>query len=367
VHIVHLIARLNDGGPARVVCTLAEQMRALGHNVTVLAGVCAADEPDLTGHLRARGLTVQTIATLGRGIAPADLSAFVTIIGDLRRLRPDVVHTHTAKAGALGRLACRLGSWPCLHTFHGHVLNGYFPGPVNLLIASAERMLAGVAHHQALTQSQMITLHQRWGIGRPGTWHCLPIPVEPVQLQPAAWQQQLRPGIPVIGYLGRFAAIKDPFLWLESLSVLSRRYPVQGVMCGHGDLASRIRELAQRRGLTVLFPGSVPAGEALFACDVLMLSSHNEGLPLVAVEAGGAGVPVVAPLVGGLCDLADIQAIEGVQRSATALADGCMRIIYDRDLRLRRIGAGRRLAARLAPKALAPRYDMLYRAIAAGG
>ena len=106
MHIVHLIARLNDGGPARVIATLAREMIARGHHVSVLAGRCADGEPDATALVRASGATVESIAGFGRRVSLfGDLRALFDVRRRLRTLAPDVVHTHTAKAGALGRPA----------------------------------------------------------------------------------------------------------------------------------------------------------------------------------------------------------------------------------------------------------------------
>ncbi len=117
VHIVHVIARLNDGGPARVLASLARTMIARGHRVTVLAGDCAADEPDLSAEVRSAGATLVRIPGFGRRLRPTgDATALFFLVAQLRRLAPDVVHTHTAKAGVVGRFACRLLRLRCLHT-----------------------------------------------------------------------------------------------------------------------------------------------------------------------------------------------------------------------------------------------------------
>ena len=368
MHIVHLIARLNDGGPARVIASLAREMIARGHRVSVLAGRCADDEPDATALVRASGATVETIAGLGRRVSlVGDLSALFAVRRSLHSLAPDVVHTHTAKAGALGRPLCRLLGIPCLHTYHGHVLSGYFSESFSRVIAHGERFLAGNAWHQALTVSQFTELHHRHRIGRRQRWAMLPIPVEPVVAQSPSWLVELgpvEPGPPVIGFLGRLAPVKDIGLWLDAFAQLAQRRAVRGLVCGEGV----DRQRAERRaaGLPVRFTGQVPAGMALAAMDVLLMTSRNEGLPLAAVEAGGLGVPVVAPAVGGLADLARRGVIEAAPRTAIALAAAVERMLAASELRRRRIAQGRAFAATLAPAALAPRYEALYRAVARG-
>lgn len=363
VHIVHLIARLNDGGPARVIASLAREMIARGHRVSVLAGRCADGEPDVTGLVRASGATVDTIAGLGRRVSlVGDLGALVAVCRWLRALAPDVVHTHTAKAGALGRPLCQLLRIPCLHTYHGHVLGGYFPPLLSRALAHGERALAGDAWHQALTDSQFAELHGRHRIGRRRRWVVLPIPVEPVVAQPPSWP--VEPGPPVIGFLGRLAPVKDIRLWLDVFVLLTQRRAVRGLVCGEG--VERPGAEQRAAGLPLRFTGQVPAGMALGAMDVLLMTSRNEGLPLAAVEAGGLGVPVVAPGVGGLADLARQGAVEVAPRNAVALAAAVERLLAASDLRRRRIAEGRAFAATLTPAVLAPRYEALYRAVARG-
>ncbi len=278
MHVVHLIARLNDGGPARVVASLARALSARGHRVSVLAGRCQDGERDLSPELRQGGVEVETISHLGRRLDPlADARSMAAVIARLADLRPALVHSHTAKAGTLARLACRWLDLPCLHTYHGHVLRGYFARAPAMAAWLCERLIAGTAHHQALTTGQLEELAVRLGIGRRRRWHCLPIPVEIPRKAAAPWQQRLQPGVPVVGFLGRFAAVKDPLLWLEAVARIGRRRSVQGLMCGDGALRAAAEARAAALGVHVLFTGFVPAGEALAVCDVLLLTSRNEG------------------------------------------------------------------------------------------
>ncbi len=173
--------------------------------------------------------------------------------------------------------------------------------------------------------------------------------------------------MPVVGWLGRFAAVKDPLLWLEALARIAAQRPVQGLMCGDGLLRARAEARAAALGLRVLFTGFVPAGEALAVCDALMLTSRNEGLPLAALEAGGMGVPVAAPAVGGLADLVGLGAVEGAVRTPQGLAAACLGPARRPRPRRLRTQAASALALSLAPATLAPAYEALYRAIAPGG
>lgn len=368
MRVLHLIARLNDGGPARVIASLARTLPAHGIAVTIAAGRCTQDEGDLAPHLRAGGLQLIDVPELGR--TPSllqDVRALRAVIRLIRRHRPALVHTHTAKAGTLGRLACRLLGVPCLHTYHGHVLDGYFSSQVNLALHTVERLVAGNCHHHALTPSQGIALRDQHAIGRRSRWHVLPVPVAPVVKQQSPWQRNLVPGVPVIGFLGRLTAVKDVDLWLAALVELARRHPVQGLVCGDGQERERLEAAARGLSVPVRFTGVVPAGEALGAMDVLLMTSRNEGLPLVAVEAASCGVPVVAPAVGGLADLIRWGVVEGAERSAESLAGACASLLGDNVRRQARTAVALRLAHRFLPETLAGHYARLYRVISAEG
>lgn len=354
--IIHLVTRLNDGGPARVIAALAGAHRAQGHDVQVLAGTCGPDEADI-GDAVLPGL-VERVPGLGRSPSPgADLATALALQARLRALAPDLVHTHTAKAGVLGRLLCRRLGIPCLHTYHGHVLHGYWARPVHAALAAAERACAGNAWHQALTPSQLIELRDRHRIGRPARWRWLPPPVARVRPVAAPWHAALPTDRPRVLWLARFAPVKDPGLWLEAVAALHRLRPVHAVLCGDGALRAQAEAQAARLGLAATFPGAVPAGEALGCADLLLMSSRNEGLPLSAIEAAGAGVPVVAPAVGGLADAARWGLVRAAPRTAEGLAAAAAAIL----------AAPRPtphpLALALASAKLADRYLALYHRI----
>lgn len=326
MRIVHVVARLNDGGPARVIAALATAHAAAGHEVHVLAGDCADDERDIGDEVLPG--RVEHLPGLGRRVSPlSDLLALRGLAARLRELDPDVVHTHTAKAGALGRLTCRHLGIPCLHTYHGHVLHGYWSRPVHAALELFERTLAGNAWHHALTPSQTVELRDRHRIGRHRRWVCLPIPVPRVPPRSAAWHAGLPAGVPRVLWLARFVPVKDHDLWLRTLAELNRLRPVHAVLCGDGALRPAAEALARELGVAATFTGGVPAAEALGCADLLLMSSRNEGLPLSAVEAAGAGVPVVAPRVGGLADCARWGLVHPADREPRALAAACAAVL----------------------------------------
>ena len=151
--ILRVIARLNVGGPARHVVLLDRGLRARGHDTRLVHGSLAPFEASLEHLAVEAGLPTTHIVELGRRISPmSDLRAFTELLRLVFREAPDVIHTHTAKAGTLGRLAAGLFNITrprrrrCLvvHTFHGHVLTGYFRPATNVAVRLAERTLARI-------------------------------------------------------------------------------------------------------------------------------------------------------------------------------------------------------------------------------
>src|SRR5258706_6458944 len=144
MRIARVLTRLNLGGPARQALASDPLLAARGHTLRLYTGTSGPGEGDLSGDLRARGLDVRRVPGLAPGLHPAgDLRALAALRRELREFRPDVVHTHTAKAGLLGRRAARaLPEAARVHTFHGHVLEGYFPPAVSRALLALERKLA---------------------------------------------------------------------------------------------------------------------------------------------------------------------------------------------------------------------------------
>jgi glycosyltransferase involved in cell wall biosynthesis len=355
VHVVHLIARLNDGGPVRVLAALVPALAAHGIRCTVFCGQVAADERDASDILRTANIAVETIPALGRGLSCIrDMRAWSAIRSRLRTVRPDLLHTHTAKAGVLGRLAARSLGIPVLHTYHGHVLSGYFSPAATAVVRMVERVCARGSALHALTPSQAAELARHHRIGRPHRWHVLPMPVQiPQRLAKSASAP------PTLGFLGRLVPVKDPHLWLDVFAALARRHAVRGRICGDGPLRDEIAARIRAESLAVELTGFVPPAVALAGMDALLLTSRNEGLPVAAIEAAGLDIPVCATAVGGLRDLARQGALRVAPRRVAALVALVEQALFQPCDPL----PARGVAEALAPAALAPRYADLYRSV----
>jgi glycosyltransferase involved in cell wall biosynthesis len=200
-------------------------------------------------------------------------------------------------------------------------------------------------------------------IGHRRRWQVLPIPVEPPHASAADWHRQLIPGVPVIGFLGRLAKVKDVLLWLAVLADIARQQPIQGVICGDGAERAVIAAQIKALKLSVIMPGFVPAGQALQVMDVLLLTSRNEGLPVTIIEAAGCiprAVPVVAPPVGGIRDLIRAGVVVGAPRRIAALSAACRRLLHDEAHRQHQLARAQRYAHQLAPSLLAGAYAQMY-------
>jgi glycosyltransferase involved in cell wall biosynthesis len=308
--VVRILTRLNIGGPSRHAALLSSGLVPFGYETELVAGF----EGPLEGAIRPE-VPVTRVRALRRAIDPrSDLAAARQLTRLVRQRRPQIVHTHMAKAGALGRLAARRARVPVvLHTYHGHVLEGYFSRPVTQGFLAAERALArwtdiliGVS---TAVRDELLDL----GIGRADQWRVVPLGLElddllAGPLERAASRRLL--GLPeagqAIGIVGRLVPIKDHVTFLEAAALLAKAYPdTTFVVAGDGELRASLEQRARTLlGGRVRFLGWCHDLPALYsALDVVVLTSMNEGTPVALIEAGAASRPVVATRVGGVSDV----------------------------------------------------------------
>jgi glycosyltransferase involved in cell wall biosynthesis len=318
--IARIIARLNVGGPARHCWILGHGLAKRGFDTLLLTGHEDVGEVRLDpGRWEGPGLRLERVPGLGRPPAPKDdLLALWHLVRTLRRERPAIVHTHTAKGGALGRLAARLAGVPLVvHTFHGHVLSGYF-GPVgSALAAVAERALARMSQ-RIITLSPALRdeLLEGYRVGARERYEVIPLgrELEPFRsAQPGSLRAELSigQGETLVGCVGRLVAIKRVPWLVEAFAPLSQADAgVHLVVIGDGPERGAVEAAIRRLGLEgrVHLLGWRSDLPRVYAdLDLLALSSRNEGTPLAVIEAFAAGVPLVATAVGGLVDMLDAQ------------------------------------------------------------
>jgi glycosyltransferase involved in cell wall biosynthesis len=380
IRVLRVIARLNMGGPALHVTYLARGLAARGYETTLVAGDVGRGEESMAFVAERAGVDVVRLPGLAREVSPLrDALAAWRVARIIRRVRPDVVHTHTAKAGAIGRVAAVLagpGRRPVVvHTFHGHVLRGYFGDAGTLLFRAIETVLARVTDRLVAVspevRDELVGLHvaprRKFSVVRLG------IELEPrVDFDGDTAEVRRRHGIPagkfVVGWFGRMTAVKRTDDLLTMLAgVRERGIDALLLLVGDGDDRERLEQRAHDLGLarSCLFVGYQEDVAPWYAiCDAVVLTSVSEGTPVTIIEALAAGRPVVATRVGGVPDVVD----EGETgflvrpRDTHALAERLEILARDPDRRAAMGAAGReRTLERYAVDRLVADVDVLYR------
>lgn len=316
ISIVRIIARLNVGGPAIQTILMTDAFRARGYDAVLLTGQVAAGEASMDYLAKEHNVEVVAIPALSRSISPKDFISLFHLVRILRRHRPAIVHTHTAKAGTLGRLAAMIVRVPIrVHTFHGHVFNGYFPPLVTGAFLMIERFLA--RHSDciiAISESQKKELTDTYHIAPPQKVAVIPLGLDLAPfLQVNGGEGALHSAIPcercapLVGWVGRFTAIKTPGLFLDSVPLVKGAFPkARFVMVGGGELWEPCEQRIARDGLqdsVALLGWRRNLPEIYADLDVIVLTSINEGTPVALLEAMASGRAIVSTDVGGVRDL----------------------------------------------------------------
>ena len=348
IRVLRIIARLNIGGPAIHTILLTRHMQSLGYETLLVTGQVGAEEGDMTYLAESQAVKPIIIPQLGRRLRSADdLMAFFRVLRLLFKFRPQIVHTHTAKAGTVGRMAAfvynrsqslklKAQSWvrmvsqrrvagtqstidnrqcKVVHTFHGHVLRGYFSPFKSRLFQRIEKILAKFTDAiVVVSEQQKEELCRDFGIGRRQQYQVIPLGFDltpfsrgaadmgqfPARLGPAENSGRL------VGIIGRLTGIKNHRLFLKAAQVLVKNKGdtrAQFLIVGDGELRKDLESLTHTLHLEdrVIFTGWMKDLTPLYAdLDVLALTSDNEGTPVTVIEAMAAGVPVITTDVGGV-------------------------------------------------------------------
>jgi glycosyltransferase involved in cell wall biosynthesis len=377
VKVIRVIARLNIGGPAIHVINLTADLDPTRFQSILVTGTEGPGEGSMLDLARARGIAPVIIpgmlgeATLNR----SDLKALVTLYRLFRHECPHIVHTHTAKAGVLGRLAARLARVPVVvHTYHGHVLHGYYTPLKNWLLRRMEQGLGVVSDRLVAVSEQVKRDLLRYRVARAEKISVIPLgfDLEPF-LAGSGHRGKLRRelgvsnGEPLVGIVGRIFPIKNHRLFLEAATLVAAALKAaRFLVVGDGVLRPQMEDYARALGITdrVVFTGWRHDLPLIYPdLDVLVVSSNNEGTPVSAIEAMAAGCPVVATRVGGLPDLvADGETGCLVPpHDPAALAAGILWLLRDRETALRIAqGAQATVAKRFAVERLCRDVEDLY-------
>jgi glycosyltransferase involved in cell wall biosynthesis len=383
--IVRVIARLNIGGPAIQAITLTKVLAERGYQTTLIRGREDEHEGSMDYLADELGVRRTLVGSMRRDPGWRDLIALPRIWMIIGRQRPQILHTHAAKGGTLGRLAATLlppRRRPLVvHTFHGHSLTGYFSSRRARFFLSVERFLA--RHTDCLiavsqeVREDLVAL----GVAESGRFEVVPLgfdlspfaaPADERARRGAALRDEL--GIPrdarVVTLIARLVPIKRVDRFLRVAAALGDREGMIFLVVGDGELRAELESRAEARALgsRLIWAGfrrDVP--DVCFASDVVVLTSDNEGTPVSLIEAHAAGRPVVSTRVGGVASVVK-DGVTGFVVDADddrGLAKAVGRILDDQNLARAMGSAGEAHAAAFSLETLVERVDGIYRRLLA--
>ncbi|MDR2429260.1 MAG: glycosyltransferase family 4 protein [Candidatus Margulisbacteria bacterium] len=314
--ILRIISRLNIGGPAIHVTNLNYYLdKDYGYNSQLVYGSLAAGEGSMEYLAKAKKLKTILLPELGREINwRKDLKTLWQLYKIIHREKPDIVHTHTAKAGAVGRLAAKLAGVPKIyHTFHGHVFHSYFGRLKTKIFILLEKFLARFTTKIIAISAKQKAELAAYGIARPDKIAVIRLGFELNKLQPAKnyWRRkyQLAPQIILIGIVGRLTAVKNHEYFLEIAREICRQTDkVRFIIIGDGELREQLTASVKLKNLDnkVFLAGFLNDARKIYSdLDIVVLTSRNEGTPVTLIEAMACGKPVVSAAVGGVADIID--------------------------------------------------------------
>ncbi len=329
--IVRIIARLNVGGPARHVVWLTSGLPRAEFEQVLVTGVVPKGEDDMSYFAEQHGVTPFIIPEMSRELSPKDLITLWKIYRLLIKERPDIVHTHTAKAGTMGRTAGFIYRWFTLktligkprrvsfvHTFHGHVFHSYYGATKTKLFLFIERMLAHFVSDRivVLSQQQRNEINKEFKVGNDKHFEIIPLGIDLGAFE----NHQSRRGFlrdeiganddeVLIGIVGRLTGIKNHSLFLRvaaRVKDLNKKKRFRFLIIGDGHLRAQLEDEARALNVDdiVQFLGERNDPQNFYpALDITALTSLNEGTPLTLIEAMANARPVVSTSVGGVVDL----------------------------------------------------------------
>ena len=309
IRVVSIISRMNLGGPAKLLVDFINHMPDDEFEHILITGRCEPDETDLldTHKIKSRVIYLDDVK---RSIFLLnDLKAFIKLYFILLKLKPTIVHTHLSKAGVLGRIAARISNPKIIliHTFHGHLLNGYFDKFKVRLIVGLEKFISNFTNTLIAVSHDVKDKYRNLGIGKKSKWEVINPGIRNFTHLDREVQEKAKSDHETFNviWIGRFAEIKNPRLALEVLSILQNNSDLSFhlTMVGDGKLLGDCKIFAQNKNLKVDFTGwKADVSQELSQADLLLFTSENEGFGMVAVEAALAGVLVLSTNSGGITD-----------------------------------------------------------------
>ncbi len=371
--VVRIIARLNVGGPAKHVVWLTDGLKE-SHQTLLVAGTVPPGEGDMSYFAEKLNVAPHIIPEMSREISLKDVVTIWKLYRLFLREQPDIIHTHTAKAGTVGRVAGFLYLWltpgafigrprKCrfIHTYHGHIFHSYYSRLKTSVFITIEKVLARLVTDRVIVISdqQGSEICNHFGVGRPEQIRVIPLGLDlDVFNGSSGRRQKFRQQLGVddktmlVGIVGRLTEVKNHALFLEAVSLFTKQErrgqnEVRFVVVGDGHLRSQLEEQQKSLNLesSLVFAGERDDPEYFYpALDLVALTSRNEGTPLTLIEAMANGLPVIATSVGGVVDLlGDVNEVGEFQvcergvsvtpGNAAAFAAGLAQLVDDKPLR----------------------------------
>lgn len=369
IRVMHVIARMNVGGPAVLVADLMRNVNTVDFHSTLVTGYCDENESDYLDEV-ATDIKATRVPGFGRSIsASKDLKALFLIIREIRSFKPDVIHTHTAKAGVLGRIAAII-SYPRakrVHTFHGHLLHGYFDSRKVKLVVLLEKML-GVFTYKLIAIGNVVKRDLLdAGIGNENKFEVIYPGLQDLDLHPRIEAKE-RLGLDLtknyIVFVGRLTQIKRPDRLIELARYIAHEYrSAHLLIAGAGEMLEDLKTLAMDESLPITFLGwRNDIGLILSASELAVLCSDNEGIPLTLIQASQAGLPIVSTRVGSVSDIV----VDGetgllVEVSSKGLIEGVSKLLSNPELGIALGESGRKRAKELfSSQAMVDQHQRLY-------
>jgi glycosyltransferase involved in cell wall biosynthesis len=341
IRVMRIIARMNVGGPAVQISGLMRGLSSADFDHRLFTGYCALGEAD---YLETVAMDVKSVRIKGFGrhiSVSGDLKALLSLIKEIREFKPHVIHTHTAKAGFLGRMASIFSGHTSIrvHTFHGHLLNGYFGYFKRWLVILAEKLLSLVTHELLAVGDKVRQDLLKAGIGTKGRFGLMPPGLEIGTLF-SKEESRTALGLHVenlqCAFIGRVTQIKRPDRFLDVVREINKRgIKLDFFIAGDGELLDACKERIKQEELPVRVLGWQSNIErVLSSADIVVLTSDNEGTPLSLIQAGMAKLPVVTTNVGSVSEIV-VNGVTGIVTSLDVqeIANSIESLVSRQDLR----------------------------------
>jgi glycosyltransferase involved in cell wall biosynthesis len=324
--VMQVIARMNVGGPAVLVADLIRNFDSQKVHAVLVTGYCDENESDYLDVV-ARDISAIRVPGLGRSVSPIkDISAFFLLVKEIRRFKPDVIHTHTAKAGVLGRVAGLIAAPRAkrVHTFHGHLLHGYFGSGKTILVIFVEKLLAHFTVRLIAIGNSVKRDLLEVGVGSASKFEVIFPGLQSFQVHPKMKARQLlglEPDKKYFVFVGRLTQIKRPDRLLDLARFLKVNYSDSHILiAGAGELFATVKGKSDSEGLPMTFLGwRNDIDLILSAADIAILCSDNEGIPLTLIQAAQAGLPIISTDVGSVSDIVT-QGVNGILTETTSVS-----------------------------------------------